>query len=105
MRVLICPDRMGALSSAEAGRALAVGWPGAELRTVGEAGQGFVEATVHGWGGTVETAVWDGLPVEWSSRDGQTVLGVAGIGGVAVEGSPIPYATSSLLWVGRSRPC
>jgi glycerate kinase len=96
VRVLICPDRMGALSSAQAGRALAVGWPGAELRPLGEAGQGFVEATAHGWGAAVETAVWNGLPVEWATKGGQTVLGVAGIGGAAGDAGPIPYAASSL---------
>ena len=76
MRVLICPDRMGALSSARAGRARAAGWPGAEVRPVGEAGQGFVEATADGWGGVEQSAVWDGLPVEWATRGGSRALGL-----------------------------
>lgn len=96
MHVLICPDRMGALSSARAATALATGWPGAELRPVGEAGQGFLEATADRWGTELRTAVWDGLPVEWATGDGRAALGVAGPTGVAAEGSPIPYAASSL---------
>ncbi len=96
MRVLICPDRMGALTSAEAGRALAEGWPGAELRPVGEAGQGFVEATADGWGGALQTAVWNGLPVEWAIRGDRAVLRVSGVSDLAVEGSPIPYGSGSL---------
>jgi glycerate kinase len=101
VRVLICPDRMGALSSAQAGRALAAGWPGAEVRPVGEAGQGFVEATADGWGGPAQRAVWDGLPVEWATRSDAAVLAVSGIAGAAVEGSPIPYDAGSLL-LGRA---
>ncbi|GAA3709553.1 hypothetical protein GCM10022204_29810 [Microlunatus aurantiacus] len=101
MRVLICPDRMGALSSAEAGRALAEGWPDAELRPVGEAGRGFVEATADGGGGTLQRAVWDGLPVEWACDGTDAVLAVSGVGGAAVEGSPIPYGSGSTL-LGRA---
>jgi glycerate kinase len=101
VRVLICPDRMGALSSAEAGRALAVGWPGAELRPVGEAGRGFAEATADSWGAVLQSALWDGLPVAWATRGDDAVLTVGGFGGVAAEGSPIPYGSSSLL-LGRA---
>ena len=101
VRVLICPDRMGSLSSAEAGRALAVGWSGAELRPVGEAGRGFVEATADGWGAILQSAIWDGLPVEWAIRGSDAVLAVSGVGGVGVEGSPIPYGSGSLL-LGRA---
>lgn len=101
VRVLICPDRMGALSSAEAGRALAVGWPGAELRPVGEAGRGFAEATADSWGAVLQSALWDCLPVAWATRGDDAVLTVGGFGGVAVEGSPIPYGSSSLL-LGRA---
>jgi glycerate 2-kinase len=101
VRVLICPDRMGALSSGEAGRALAAGWPGAEFRPMGEAGQGFVEATAEAWGSALEASVWSGLPVEWATEGGRAVLGVSGFSGAAVEGSPIPYAAGSLL-LGRA---
>ncbi|HEY5784013.1 MAG TPA: glycerate kinase [Microlunatus sp.] len=97
MRVLICPDRMGALSSAEAGRALAAGWPGAEVRPIGAAGQGFVEATAAAWGCDLQTAVWNGSPAEWAVRGREAVLRVSGVSGAAVEGSPIPYASSSLV--------
>lgn len=96
VRVLICPDRMGALTSAQAGRALAAGWPGAELRPVGEAGQGFLEATADRWHTEVRPAIWEGLPVEWATADGRAVLRVAGPHGAVAEGSPIPYAAGSL---------
>ena len=101
MHVLICPDRMGALTSAQAARALATGWPGAELRPVGEAGHGFVEATADRWGAEVQSAVWDGLPVEWSTGRGTAVLRVASPGGQPAAGSPIPYEAGSLL-LGRA---
>ena len=101
MHVLICPDRMGALTSAQAARALATGWPGAELRPVGEAGQGFLEATADRWRTEIRTAVWDGLPVEWSVADEGAVLRVAGPQGQPPEGSRIPYDASSLL-LGRA---
>lgn len=101
MHVLICPDRMGALTSAQAARALAIGWLGAELRPVGEAGQGFLEATADRWATEIRTAVWDGLPVEWSVADQGAVLRVAGPQGQPAEGSPIPYVASSLL-LGRA---
>lgn len=96
VRVLISPDRMGSLSSRQAGLALAAGWPGAEVRPVGEAGGGFLEATADRWGARIQTAIWDGLPVEWATGDGSAVLGVAGPAGSAADGSPIPYAASSL---------
>ncbi|WP_432559114.1 glycerate kinase [Granulicoccus sp. GXG6511] len=50
MRVLVATDQIGALSSAEAGRAIAAGWlqaqPGAQLAVapLGEAGSGFARA-------------------------------------------------------------
>lgn len=101
MRVLICSDRMGPLSSAEAGSTLAAGWPGAEIRTAGEAGSGFVEATADGWGVPVQTGVLDGVPVEFAIWDGVAVLGVSGLSGPPRPDSPIPYDASSLV-VGRS---
>ncbi|MDO5500287.1 MAG: glycerate kinase, partial [Propionibacteriaceae bacterium] len=50
MRILVATDQIGALSSAEAGRAIALGWlrskPDAELAVapMGEAGEGFAQA-------------------------------------------------------------
>ena len=96
MRVLICPDRMGPLSSASAGRALAVGWPGAETMAIGEAGFGLVEATADGWGVLLQTGVLDGALVEWAVTDDQAVLGLRGPSGPSAADSPIPYEATSL---------
>jgi glycerate kinase len=102
VRVLICPDRMGPLSSATASRALAVGWPEALVRTVGESGRGFVEAVADGWASPLQTSVLDGAPVEMAATaSGEVVvLGVSG-GGPAEAGTPIPYDASSVV-LGRA---
>lgn len=97
MRVLICPDRMGPLSSAVAGAALASGWPGAVMRTVGEAGRGFVEATAAGWNSTLQTAVLDGVVLESARAPDSAVLGVSGVDAHPGPDSPIPYAASSFV--------
>ncbi|HEU5487127.1 MAG TPA: hypothetical protein VFU98_19650, partial [Microlunatus sp.] len=93
MRVLICPDRMASLSSSAAGRALAVGWPDAVTRAVGEAGRGFVEATADQWGVPVETSVLDGVVLETAWADGSAVIGVSGAGPVPAD-APIPVDAS-----------
>ena len=96
MRVLICPDRMGALSSASAGRALAVGWPGAETVAVGEAGFGLVQATADDWGVPLQTGMLDGSVLEWAVCDDQAVLGLRGSSWPPPNDSPIPYQATSL---------
>lgn len=102
MRVLICPDRMGPLSSAVAVRVLAGGWPGATVRTVGEAGRGFVEATADGWASGVSTTMLDGAVVEvaLTHSEDTAVLGITA-GGPVETGSPIPYDASSVV-LGRA---
>lgn len=94
--MLICPDRMGPLSSASAGRALARGWPGAEVVAVGEAGLGVVEATADGWGVPLQTGVLDGALFEWAVTDDRAALGLRGPGGLPATDSPIPYEATSL---------
>ena len=96
MRVLICPDRMGPLSSRQAGRALAAGWPGAETRSAGEAGDGFVEATADRWGVELRTGVLDGVLLEWAIDGDRVALGLGGAGVVGGPAGPIPYAAGSL---------
>jgi glycerate 2-kinase len=83
VRVLICPDRMGPLSSAAAGRVLGSGWPDAITRTAGEAGRGFAEATADGWGSALQTAVLDGVVLESARTVDAAVLGVTGVLGPA----------------------
>lgn len=100
MHVLICPGRMGPLSSSVAGQALATGWSSTTIRAVGEAGRGFVEATADGWGSPLETAVLDGAVLETACTGGSAVLGLSTVRRVPA-GSPIPYQASSVL-LGRA---
>ncbi len=60
MRVLVAADTIGALSSQQAGEALASGWPQSRVMVVpvGAAGAGFLESAADLWGTvTVTTAV------------------------------------------------
>jgi glycerate kinase len=107
VRVLICPDRMGPLSSARAGRALAQGWPAAETYAVGEAGGGFVEATAEGWQAMLQTAVVDWLPVEWAAAADAVVLGGSGPGrqaGIPYEATSFPLGRAVSTILGERRP-
>ena len=98
MRVLVCSDAVGGLSSAAAGRALAQGWADqAGARTavvpVGEAGAGFVTATADRLGVPADPVVVGervGLRAQGPSLTAVTLPG-SGVG----EGA-IPYAASSL---------
>lgn len=98
MRVLVCSDAMGALSSAAAGRALAGGWSDrAGARTavvpVGEAGAGFVTATADRLGVPAEPVViGDRVGVRAQGR----ALAAVALPGAGVGEGPIPYAASSL---------
>ncbi len=95
MRVLVCPDAVGGLSSAEAGRCLVEGWPGQRTAVVavGEAGNGFVGAVADRWGVAEEPVVVAGrVGVRAESPTG-TAVGLPGAG--PGEG-PVPYAASSL---------
>ena len=100
MRVLICPDRMGPLPSSVAANSLATGWPEATTRTVGEAGQAFVEATADRWQAPLQTAVLDGALLQTARSADAVVLGLSAARPNRPD-SPIPYASSSLL-LGRA---
>ncbi|HET9648597.1 MAG TPA: glycerate kinase [Microlunatus sp.] len=97
MRILVASDRIGSLSSAQAGRAIASGWPTEETRVVpvGDSGAGFVEAWSDACNGALESGI---------GRDGLTTLARAAAGtAVAVEparltGEALPDEASSLDW-------
>ena len=95
MRVLVCSDEVGGLSSAAAGRCLAAGW--ADQRTavvpVGEAGGGFVAATADRWGVDEEPVVLDDRVGVRARATAGAALALPGPG--PGEG-PIPYAAGSL---------
>jgi glycerate 2-kinase len=95
VRVLVCSDAVGGLSSAAAGRSLAQGWTGQRTAVVplGEAGAGFVTSTADRLGVAEE-------PVVVGDRVGARAHGGA-LTAVALPGpglgeGPIPYAASSL---------
>ena len=56
MRVLVATDAIGELGSLAAGRAIASGWAGADVKVlpVGEAGAGFLSSFADQFGGQVE---------------------------------------------------
>lgn len=103
MRVLICPDRIGPLSSLAAGTALAEGWPSAETLPLGEAGAGFIEATAAAWGEPVRSGMLADSVLDWVTAGESLAVGLgspgesAGLGwGMAgAVDRPIPYQASS----------
>lgn len=104
MRVLVCSDTVGGLSSAAAGSALAQGWADqAGARTavvpVGEAGAGFVTATADRLGVPAEPLVVGervGLRAQGRSLTAVALPG-SGVGeGAGVGELTVPYAASSL---------
>lgn len=112
MRVLVASDRIGALSSASAGRALAEGWGAASTVVVplGEAGAGFAEATADGWEVELVSGVLDDRLVGWAHGPDALVVSVVGPGGALAEGIPAGASSYPLgralrhaLWE-RSRP-
>jgi len=95
VRVLVCSDTVGGLTSAVAGRCLAEGWAGRQTAVVpvGEAGAGFVTSVADRLGGAEE-------PVVVGDRVGVRAYGGA-LAAVALPGpgvgeGAIPYAASSL---------
>ena len=94
MRVLVCSDAVGGLSSAEAGACLAEGW--ADRRTavvpVGEAGAGFVAAAAATWGTVEEPVVVGGRVGVRAVAGDRTAVALPGPG---VAEGPVPTAASS----------
>lgn len=95
MRVLVCSDEVGGLSSAAAGRCLAVGWTGQRTAVVplGEAGAGFVSSTADRLGvGEEPVVVADRVGV----RTRADLLSAVALPGPGVGEGPLPYGASSL---------
>ena len=95
MRVLVCSDELGGLSSAAAGHALAEGWSGhaTAVVPVGEAGAGFVTSCADRLGVAEEPVVVDDRVGVRTSGGGLTAAALPGPG---VGEGPIPYAAGSL---------
>lgn len=99
MRVLVCCDAIGTLSSLQAGQTMAAAWGGAQTAVVptGEAGGGFLTATADLLG--VEPAV-DVIVGRLVSRAETSDTAVVAVPGPGVGSGPIPYdATSRVLGV------
>ena len=93
MRVVVAADQVGALSSLEAGTALATGWPAAEVHVlpVGVAGAGFVRSVGDRLQAPVETEAADRAVVTRVHADGVAALLVEG----PAAGEGLPLHTSS----------
>ncbi len=78
MLVMVATDSVGAMSSRDAGAALAEGWPRARVAVApaGAAGAAFVEATADGWGIVAETSVGPGAAVTTAIGAGRALLRV-----------------------------
>ena len=94
MRVVICSDALGPMSSARAGEAIAAGWSFAQVVVVsaGEAGAGFTAALADDLGAELATSVVDDRLLTVASGSGVTAVGLPGPG---VLPGPIPYGSSS----------
>lgn len=94
MRVLVATDRIGMLTSAQAGAVLAAGWPQAETTVlpVGEAGRGFVEAYAALLGAELEPLVSEAGVVALAAAGETRVVGFEAADPV---GGGDRYATSS----------
>lgn len=94
MRVLVAPDRIGVLTSAQAGAVLAAGWPAADVTVlpVGEAGRGFVEAHAALLAAELEPLVSAAGLVEVARTPRTAVVALE----PATDGEPTdPYGTTS----------
>lgn len=78
MRIIVVTDAIGTLSSAEAGRVLAQGWPDADVAVVpaGAAGAGFLQATADLLGAEPRSAAVDGAVVTSAVGQDRVVLAV-----------------------------
>jgi len=94
VRVLVAPDRIGMLTSAQAGAVLAAGWSSAEvtLLPVGEAGGGFVEAQAALLGAELEPLVSATGVVDLARAEETWVVGLEAEASTPSD----PYAASSV---------
>lgn len=94
MHVVIATDSIGSLSSAQAGAAIAAGWPAAQTTVIpsGEAGAGFAQAIADQLGGEVRLLAGDRVV---TCVEAQKTL-VVTLEAVAEVGRGIDYSASSL---------
>ena len=111
MRILVVSDDLGTLSSLQAGRALAEGWPQADVRIVpaGAAGAGFLRAAADTIGAEPVSTASAGAVVTSAAERGQAVLHVESASrpehGLPLDASSAPLGTAlaALLATGPQR--
>ncbi|GAB3767472.1 glycerate kinase [Microlunatus parietis] len=94
MQVLVITDGIGALTSAQAGRVLAEGWPGSTVVPAGGAGAGFGRAYADLIGAELITGMAGATPAWWAARDGVVAAGLEVARPADDQG--IPYQGSTL---------
>jgi glycerate 2-kinase len=99
VRVVVVADEVGALSSRQAGAALAEGWPAArvEVLPAGVAGAGFVRAVADLLHAVPESVAVDGAVVTQARGDGVSALlveDVAPVAGVPLDASSAPLGAA-----------
>ena len=109
MRVVVCPDSIGPLSSPVVADALAAGWRPSDvlLRPSGEAGGGFVVAMAARLGVEAITDALDGRLVVSAEAHGQLVVSVPGqpgTGPIPVDSSSAALGSAVRTLVARHRP-
>lgn len=97
MRVVVAADSVGALSSRQAGEALAAGWPRAQVSVVpvGAAGSGFLQAAADLWGARTVTTALDAAVVTRADGPDEAALRVEQ-GTPRDPGLPLTASSTSL---------
>ncbi|MGI8459560.1 MAG: glycerate kinase [Propionibacteriaceae bacterium] len=94
MRIVVATDSVGSLTSAQAGAAVASGWPAEDTTVVplGESGAGAIQALADAVGGVVAPGVvGDRLSAVLASAD----LAAVGLGPPDATDGPLPYGVTS----------
>ena len=110
MRVVVAADSVGALSSRQAGEALASGWPRAQVTAVpvGSAGSGFLQAAADLWGARTVTSALDGAVVTRADGPDQAALrveqGTPGGPGLPLTASSAPLGIALAALLAGRRP-
>ncbi len=108
MRVVVATDRIGALTSAAAGALIAQGWPTAQVEviSIGDSGEGFVDAYAESRGIEVALSTSDGYLVSSGCTGPDAVVGVAGPAGdrVGMDASSRPLGDAITSLLSRASP-
>jgi glycerate kinase len=110
VRVVVATDSVGALSSLQAGEALATGWLRAQVAVVpvGAAGAGFVQAAADLWGTRTVTSALDGAVLTRADGPDEAALrveqGAPGPAGLPLTASSAPLGAALAALLAERRP-